>query len=122
MIKKVSKNKNRQARQSRVRKKISGTPERPRLSVFRSSKNIYAQIIDDINGQTLVSASTLDEAIKSEISTGGNKDAAKAVGTAVAKKAIEKGIENVVFDRNGYLYHGRVQELANGAREAGLKF
>jgi large subunit ribosomal protein L18 len=122
MIKKVNKNKNRQARQYRVRKKISGTPERPRLTVFRSSKNIYAQVIDDINGNTLVSASTLDEEFKTTFSNGGNKEAAKVVGEILGKRAVGKGIENVVFDRAGYLYHGRVKELADGAREAGLKF
>ncbi|MBN2260240.1 MAG: 50S ribosomal protein L18 [Clostridiales bacterium] len=122
MIKKVNKNKNRQARQLRVRKKTSGTPERPRLNVFRSSKNIYAQLIDDVNGNTLVSASSLDKELQGQFSNGGNKEAAKLVGQLVAKKALEKGFETVVFDRAGYLYHGRVQELANGAREAGLKF
>lgn len=122
MIKKVAKNKNRQARQTRVRKKISGTPERPRLNVFRSNTNIYAQIIDDVNGQTLASASSLDSSIKGEFPYGGNRAAAKAVGMLIGKVAIEKGIENVLFDRAGYLYHGRVKELAEGAREAGLKF
>ena len=122
MIKKVNKNKNRQARQIRVRKKISGTPERPRLNVYRSLKNIYAQVIDDVNGNTLVTASTSDVELKDNISNGGNKEAAKLVGELIAKKALEKGIENVIFDRAGYLYHGRVKELADGAREAGLKF
>lgn len=106
----------------RVRKKISGTAERPRLNVFRSLKNIYAQIIDDTKGTTLVSASTLDEALKSKIKNGGNKEAAKEVGKLIAEKAIEKGIKQVVFDRGGYLYHGRVKELADAAREAGLEF
>lgn len=122
MIKKVNKNENRKARQIRVRKKISGTPERPRLNVFRSTKNIYVQVIDDVNGHTLVSASTLDPELKGQFANGGNKDAAKLVGTLIAKRALEKGIDNVVFDRAGYLYHGRVKELADGAREAGLKF
>lgn len=122
MIKKTSKNLNRQARQTRVRKKVSGTPARPRLNVYRSLNNMYAQIIDDVNGVTLVSASTLDKEIKSEITASGNKTAAKAVGMLVAKKALEKGIESVVFDRAGYIYHGRVKELGDGAREAGLKF
>lgn len=122
MIKKTSKNLNRQARQSRVRKKVSGTPARPRLNVYRSLNNMYAQIIDDVNGVTLVSASTLDKEIKAEITATGNKDAAKAVGSLVAKKALEKGIESVVFDRAGYIYHGRVKELGDAAREAGLKF
>ena len=105
-------------RHNRVRGKISGTVERPRLCVFRSKANIYAQIIDDVKGTTLVAASSLE--LKGEF--GGNKEAAKKVGELVAKKALEKGIENVVFDRGGYIYHGRVQELADGAREAGLKF
>lgn len=122
MIKKTSKNLNRQARQSRVRKKVAGTPARPRLNVYRSLNNMYAQIIDDVNGVTLVSASTLDKEIKAEINGAGNKAAAKAVGMLVAKKALEKGIESVVFDRAGYIYHGRVKELGDGAREAGLKF
>lgn len=122
MIKKVNKNENRKARQTRVRKKISGTPERPRLNVFRSSKNIYAQVIDDVNGNTLVAASSLDKELKGQFENGGNKDAAKLVGTLIAKRALDKGIDNVVFDRAGYLYHGRVKELADSAREAGLKF
>ena len=122
MIKKTSKNLNRQARQTRVRKKVSGTPARPRLNVFRSLNNMYAQIIDDVNGVTLVSASTLDKDVKAEMTGTGNKAAAKAVGLLVAKKALEKGIESVVFDRAGYIYHGRVKELGDGAREAGLKF
>lgn len=102
----------------RVRKKISGSEERPRLSVFRSARHIYAQIIDDSQGRTLVSAST----VELEIAKAGNRDAAKAVGEAIAKKALAKNIENVVFDRSGLLYHGRVKSLADGAREAGLKF
>jgi len=122
MIKKVNKNANRQARQTRVRKKISGTPERPRLNVYRSSKNIYAQVIDDVNGITLVSASSKDKELVGKFNNAGNKEAAKFVGELIAKKALEKGVENVIFDRAGYLYHGRVKELADGAREAGLKF
>lgn len=122
MFKKVNKNENRLARHKRVRKKISGTPERPRLNVFKSAKNIYVQIIDDINRVTLVSASTLDKDINLEGAYAGNKQAAKKVGELIAKKAAEKGISEVVFDRGGYLYHGRVKELAEGAREAGLKF
>ena len=105
-----------------VRGKISGTTERPRLTVFRSNKQIYAQVIDDEAGVTLVSANTLDKEIKAEFPYGGNVDAAKAVGVLVGKRALEKGIETVVFDRGGYIYHGRVQALAEGAREAGLKF
>ena len=120
MIKKQNSNVSRLARHARVRKKISGTAERPRLCVFRSLKNIYAQIIDDTTGTTLVSASSLDADLKANY--GGNKDAAKAVGQAVAKKALAAGIENVVFDRGGYVYHGRVAELAAGAREGGQNF
>lgn len=122
MIKKASKNKVRLRKHIRVRKKISGTPDCPRLDVFRSAKHIYAQIIDDVNGVTLVAASTLDPAIKGSVAYTGNKEAAKAVGKLVGERAIEKGIKEVVFDRGGYLYHGRVQELADGAREAGLDF
>ena len=119
---KLSRNDNRVARHERVRKTISGTPEMPRLCVYRSAKNIYAQIIDDVNGKTLVSASTLDKDIKAECAYGGNKEAAKAVGKAIGEAAKKAGIETVCFDRGGYLYHGRVKELADGAREAGLQF
>ena len=119
---KLSRNDNRVARHERVRKYISGTPEVPRLCVFRSSKNIYAQIIDDVNGKTLVAASTLDKDIKAECEYGGNKAAAKLVGEKVGKAAVKAGIKQVCFDRGGYLYHGRVQELADGARSAGLEF
>ena len=122
MIKKADTKKARAKRHTRVRGKISGTPERPRLNVFRSAKHIYAQIIDDVNRVTLASASTIDKELKSGIEYGGNKDAAKAVGEAIAKRALAKGIEEVTFDRGGFLYHGRVKELADGAREAGLKF
>ncbi len=122
MIKKESRNVNRLARHSRVRKKVFGTPEKPRLCVYRSTSNIYAQIVDDTKGGTIVSASTLDKEIKDEVKYGGNKAAAKVVGVLIAKKAIEKGVETVTFDRGGYLYHGRIKELADGAREAGLKF
>jgi large subunit ribosomal protein L18 len=122
VIKKTDKNANRLQRHKRVRKKVAGTVARPRLCVFRSSKNIYAQIIDDANRVTLVSASSLDKDVKESVSYTGNKDAAKKVGETVAKKAVEQGITEVVFDRGGYLYHGRVKELAEGAREAGLKF
>ena len=108
------------ARHARVRKDVHGTPERPRLCVFRSNKNISAQIIDDVNGVTLVAASSLEKGL--EIANGGNKEAAKQVGEVIAKRALEKGIEIVAFDRGGFLYHGRVKELADGAREAGLKF
>ena len=119
MIKKQNSNVARLRRHERVRKNISGTAEKPRLNVFRSLNHIYAQIIDDTKGITLVSASSLDKAFEGK---GGNIEGAKLVGEMVAKKALEKGIEKVVFDRGGYVYHGRVQELAEGAREGGLKF
>ncbi|KPU26774.1 50S ribosomal protein L18 [Caloranaerobacter sp. TR13] len=122
MLKKVRRNENRKKRHFRVRNKIQGTPERPRLNVFRSAKHIYAQIIDDVAGNTLVAASTLDKEIKENVNYTGNKEAARLVGKLVAERALEKGIETVVFDRGGYLYHGRIKELAEGAREAGLKF
>ena len=119
MFNKQDKNKARQKRLLRVRNHISGTAERPRLNVFRSLSNIYAQVIDDVNGVTLVSASSKDKDFNAY---GGNIEAAKAVGAAVAKRALEKGITEVVFDRGGYVYHGRVAALADAAREAGLKF
>ena len=119
---KESRNDKRLKRHERVRKNLYGTPERPRLCVYRSNKNISAQIIDDVNGTTLVSASSLDKELKAQIGYGGNKEAAKKVGEAVAKRAVAKGIEEVCFDRGGFLYHGRVAELAAGAREGGLKF
>ena len=106
-------------RHKRVRGKISGTAERPRLNVFRSNTNIYAQLIDDVKGVTHAAASSLDKEISGN---GGNKEAAKEVGKLLAKKATDKGIAEVVFDRGGYVYHGRVKELAEGAREGGLKF
>ncbi len=119
LLLKADKNKARQRRHLRVRKNISGTAQKPRLNVFRSLSNIYAQIIDDVNGVTLVAASSKDK----EFTTyGGNIEAAKAVGAAVAKRAVEKGITEVIFDRGGYIYHGRVAALAEAAREAGLKF
>ena len=119
---KFDKKANRLARHARVRKKVSGTPERPRLNVFKSNMNVYAQIIDDVAGVTLVSASTLDKDLKASLGHTGNVEAAKAVGELVAKRALEKGIETVVFDRSGYIYHGKIQALAEAAREAGLKF
>ena len=119
MVSKKDSNKARLKRHKRVRAKISGTSERPRLCVFRSNKNIYAQVIDDVSGVTIASASTLEAGFDG---LGSNKDAAKRVGAEVAKRAIEKGITEVVFDRGGYIYHGRVLELAEGAREGGLKF
>ncbi len=114
--------KKRLSRHQRVRQNLCGTPEKPRLSVYRSNKNISVQIIDDVHGHTLVAASSLDSTLKKEIENGGNKEAAKKVGEAIAKRALEKGIETVAFDRGGFLYHGRVKELAEGARAAGLKF
>ncbi|MCQ2406065.1 MAG: 50S ribosomal protein L18 [Oscillospiraceae bacterium] len=119
MIKRPDTKSQRIKRHARVRGKISGTPERPRLCVFRSEKNIYAQIIDDVAGHTLVSASSVEKDF--ELS-GGNKEGARAIGKLVAERALKKGIEEVVFDRGGYIYHGRVMELAEGAREGGLKF
>ena len=119
MIKRPNTNAECLKRHKRVRAKISGTPEMPRLNVFRSEANIYAQVIDDVNGVTLASASSLDKAIEGY---GGNIAAATAVGKLVAERAKAKGIETVVFDRGGYLYHGRVKALAEGAREGGLKF
>ena len=112
------KNKQRQRRHERIRNKVIGTESCPRLSVFRSNANIHAQIIDDAKGNTLVSCSS----IELKLANGGNVEAAKQVGTEVAKRALAKGIENVVFDRGGYIYHGRVEALAEAAREAGLKF
>ena len=119
MVSKIDKNAQRQKRHIRVRGKISGTPERPRLNVFRSNANIYAQVIDDVNGVTLASASTLDKEFEG---AAGNCEAAKKVGLLVAQRAKEKGISVVVFDRGGYVYHGRVAALAEGAREGGLQF
>lgn len=106
----------------RIRKRLSGTAERPRLAIFRSDKHIYAQAIDDAGGRTLACASTLDAELKGRVPRGGNVEAAKAVGGAIAERLKGKGIEAVVFDRGGYLYHGRVKALADAAREAGLKF
>lgn len=119
MVKKTDRKMERTRRHLRVRKKISGTSERPRLCVYRSNANLYVQIIDDVAGNTLVSCSTLDKDIKTKRS---NKEAAKEVGAMIAKKALAKNIETVVFDRGGYLYHGIVKELAEAAREGGLKF
>ncbi len=119
MVSKKDSNKARLHRHVRVRGKISGTAECPRLNVFRSLNHIYAQVIDDVKGVTLAAASSVE---KDFGAAGGNKAAARKVGELVAKRALEKGIETVVFDRGGYIYHGRVQELAEGAREGGLKF
>ncbi|KYF67753.1 50S ribosomal protein L18 [Sorangium cellulosum] len=112
----------RERRKLRIRKKVEGTPERPRLSVFRSTKHIYAQVIDDVSGKTLAHASTLSKDLKGSLDEDNKVDAAKKVGALIAKICKEKQIEKVVFDRNGYLYHGRVSALAQAAREAGLDF
>ena len=122
MIRKIDKNELRKKRHWRMRKNLHGTSERPRLNVYRSTSNIYAQIIDDTIGSTLVSASTLDAEIKSQLSGKTKKEAAKLVGEAIGKRAKEKGISKIVYDRSGYVYTGRVAELAAGAREAGLEF
>ena len=119
MIKKINRKEERQRRHTRVRNKISGTPERPRLCIFRSNNNLYVQVIDDIAANTLVAASTLDKEVKTKHA---NKEAAKEVGALIAKRALEKNIKEVVFDRGGYIYHGVVKELAEAAREAGLVF
>ena len=119
MIKRPDTRGQRIKRHKRVRAKISGTAERPRLSVFRSEANIYAQIIDDVAGNTLVAASSVEKGFEGN---GGNIEAAKKIGATVAERALQKGIEEVVFDRGGYIYHGRVKALAEGAREGGLKF
>ena len=122
MITKIDKNKARLKRHLRIRKKISGTAERPRLSAFRSAKHIYAQLIDDEKGITLASASTLDKELRDKIGNGGSVEAARQVGELIARRAKEKGVAKVVFDRGGYLYHGRIQALADAAREGGLEF
>ncbi len=119
MVSRKDSNKARLVRHKRVRSKISGTPERPRLCVYRSLANINAQVIDDVNGVTLASASTLENAFEGN---GGNKEAARKIGLTIAERALAKGITEVVFDRGGYVYEGRVKELAEGAREGGLKF
>jgi len=118
MVSQKDSNKARLHRHARVRGKISGTADRPRLNVFRSSSNIYAQLIDDVAGKTLASASSVEK----DFGYGGNKEAAKKVGQLIAERAAKAGITDVVFDRGGYVYHGRVKELAEGAREGGLKF
>jgi large subunit ribosomal protein L18 len=122
VIIKKDKNIARKIRHARVRKKVSGTEERPRLSVYRSLKHLYVQLINDENGTTLVAASTLDPALRDKVANMTKKEAARCVGEAVAKKALEKGIKQVVFDRSGYIYHGRIMEVAAGAREVGLDF
>ena len=120
MIRKISKNEIRNRIHTRIRKKLKGTSERPRLTVYRSTAHIYAQVVDDTKGETLVAAGSGEKAVG--LKTGGNVDAAKAIGKRVAERAIEKGIKSVVFDRGGYIYHGRVKALADAAREAGLEF
>jgi len=122
MSNKISKNEIRLRKHVRVRKKISGTSERPRLCVYRSLSNIYAQIIDDSTGNTLVAASTLDNTLKGKLEFGGNVEAGTAVGKLIAEKALAKNIKQVVFDRGGYIYHGRIKALAEAAREGGLEF
>ncbi|MCL0032244.1 50S ribosomal protein L18 [Peptococcaceae bacterium] len=122
MLKKTDRKKLREKRRIRVRKKVFGTAERPRLNVFRSLNHMYAQIIDDERGITLVAASTLSPELRGKLKRGGNIEASKAVGELIAKKAIAAGIKKVVFDRAGYIYHGRVKALAEAAREGGLDF
>lgn len=122
MIKKVSRQAVRVKKHIKLRNKISGTSERPRLAVYRSNNNIYAQVIDDVKGHTIVAASTVEKAIKDSLEKTNDVAAAVAVGEAVAKKALDKGVDTVVFDRGGYIYHGKVKALADAAREAGLKF
>ncbi|CAM4476361.1 50S ribosomal protein L18 [Paenibacillus phoenicis] len=122
MITKADKNKARLKRHLRVRKKVQGTAVRPRLNVYRSSKHIYAQLIDDVAGVTVASASTVDKELSGSIGNGGNVESARKVGELIAKRAQAKGYKSVVFDRGGYLYHGRIQALADAAREAGLEF
>ena len=122
MVKRADKNRQRLKRHLRVRGKISGTPERPRLSVFRSNNHMYAQIIDDTVGNTLVAASTLEKDVKAELKKTNDVEAAAYLGTVIAKKALDKGIKEVVFDRGGFIYQGKIKALAEAAREAGLEF
>ena len=122
MVSKVSRTQVREEKHRRLRRHISGTPQRPRLAVFRSNNNMYAQIIDDTVGKTLVSASTLQKDVKAELEKTNNVEAAAYLGTVIAKRAVEAGITTVVFDRGGYIYQGKVQALADAAREAGLEF
>ena len=122
MVSKQSRSEIRRKKHARLRNRFAGTAERPRLAVFRSNNHMYAQIIDDTVGHTLVAASTVEKEVKAELANTDTVEAAAYVGTVIAKRAIEKGIKEVVFDRGGYLYHGRVKELAEGAREGGLKF
>jgi len=122
VLKKVNRNVKRMERHYKIRNKIAGTPQRPRLNIYRSAKHIYAQVIDDATGVTLVSASTADKEIKDKVAELTKSEAAELVGQTVGQRAKEKGIDTVVFDRGGYLYHGRVKLLADGARESGLEF
>lgn len=122
MIKKPSRADARAKRHFRIRNNISGTAQKPRLAVFRSNQHIYAQVIDDTEGNTICAASTMESAVKEKLEKTSNVEAAKAVGEAVARKALDKGITTVVFDRGGYIYHGKVKALADAAREAGLQF
>jgi large subunit ribosomal protein L18 len=122
MIKNIDKNNARKKKHDRIRNHLSGTAEMPRLNVYKSLNNIYVQVIDDTKGYTLVSASTMDPSLKGTLKNGSNLEAAKQVGTLVAKKALEKGIKSVIFDRGGYVYHGKIKALADAAREAGLEF
>jgi len=122
VIKKLSRNERRKKKHRRIRNKIMGSAERPRLNVYKSLKHMYAQIINDETGNTLVSASTLEDEVKEGLESTSNVEAAKKVGKIIAKRALAKGIDRVVFDRSGYIYHGRVKAVAEGAREGGLKF
>lgn len=122
MFKTVDRETNRQKKHSRIRARITGTSAKPRLSVFRSLDNIFVQLIDDVNGVTLASASTIDKELKATVKNGGNKEAAAAVGKKIAERALAKDIKTIVFDRSGYIYNGRIQALADAAREAGLEF
>ncbi|OLP16257.1 50S ribosomal protein L18 [Leptolyngbya sp. 'hensonii'] len=119
---KLSRKESTRRRHSRIRRSVSGTPERPRLSIFRSQQHIYAQIIDDVSQHTLAAASTLEPELKSKLASGGTRDASAEVGKLIAQRSLAKGIQQVVFDRGGNLYHGRIQALADAARESGLNF
>jgi len=122
MIKSPNRKEKVQKRHQTIRVKLSGTTEAPRLAVYRSTKHIYAQLIDDVKGVTIVSASSVDKDLREKLGHGGNIEAAKSVGAAIAKKALKKGVKDVVFDRGGFLYHGRIAAVAEAAREAGLNF
>lgn len=122
MIKKFNKQASRKKRHQRIRNHISGTPAKPRLTVYKSNANIYAQLVDDVEGKTIIACSTLEKEVSEGLDSTSNQEAAKKVGETVAKRALDQGIEEIVFDRSGYIYHGKVKALADGAREAGLKF